>query len=1016
MKLPDLAVRNHPFTLTLFFLLAVFGTYAYLNMPRTENPSVYVPGGSVLVVYPGATPADMEQLVALPLEESVNQLDDIERIQTELRDGIAIISVEFSYGTDAKEKYNEFVRQVNNTRPQLPEGISRLEMIEWTSSDVAIMQLALFTDEAEYRDMVYYADELKKMIERVPGVKFAEVVAAPGEEIHIKVDPRKMALLHISFDHIENAISSGNLNIPGGDLTIQGKNYTIQTSGSYRDLEEIRNVVVQNRQGNIIHLRDIADVERGYEEQEHIARYNGHKAVFLTIMQKDNENLFRLNKVLKPILNNFHSRLPDNISMEPVFDQSVWVRHRIGGFTSNLLQGILLVGLVIFLAIGVRSALVVVLAIPLSLLIGLGFVDLSGYGLQQISIAGLVVSLGLLVDNSIVVIENINRFIARGLPPREASVRATQQIAWPVITATLTTILAFIPIITMPDKAGDFIRSLPLTILFTLTVSLLIALTLNPLITAFLFRGPRKGEKQRRNIFRALLDRLVDGPYGKLLRWSMNHKTAVLSIAGIVFAGSLGLFPVIGLSFFPPAETPEFMIRVNLPEASSIEKTDAAVKRVEALLDTARWVDRYASNIGHGNPRIYYNIFPRNYAPNFGEIYVHLRGYERQRYTETVNALRNVFDTATFADVFIKEYEQGVPVEAPVMIYVYGNEMNRLKTIAADIERMVREAPGAINVENRVKRNRTDLRFRINHDKAMTLGVPIVNIDKTIRTVMNGIIISDFRSESGKHYPIRLQTVETGSMTLSGLDNIYVTSLAGATVPLKQLVDVEFRNVPGIITRLNMQRSILISADLARDASLDDVMNPVLEHLAQYRFPVGYGYQIAGELENRNESFGGMAEAAVIALIAIFAVLVLQFRSFRQPLVIFVAVPLAIIGSLWALFLTGYSFSFTAFIGLISLIGIVVNNSIILVDYANILMREGKNKTEAALEAGRVRFTPIILTALTTIGGLLPLTLRGGLIWAPLGWTMIGGLLASTLLTLVVVPILYSMITLKNRS
>ena len=1010
MNVPRLAIKNSAFTLTVFFLLTVFGVYAYLHMPRTENPSIYVPGGSIVVVYPGAGPRDMEQLIALPVEESVNELDDIRRIETEIRNGIAIISVEFSYDTDAKQKYDELVRQVNSARSKLPEGITRLDIIEWTSSDVAVMQLAFFSDSASYRLLENEADELKKMIERLPGVKKAEIAAEQPQEIRITPDPLKMTHMHVSFDQVADAIRSNNANIPAGGLVIDGKRFNVQTSGSYRDLEEIRNTVVQSWQGRIIYLKDIADVRLTYHDPEYLARYMGHPAVWLNVMQKDKYNIFDLEEELRPLVAEFRAGLPEHVDLAVVFDQSVWVKHRIGGFINNLLQGIVLVSIVILLAMGLRSSLIVALAIPLSLLIGLGFLDLSGYGLQQVSIGALVVALGMLVDNSIVIIENIHRLILKGYDAERASEEGASSIAWPVVTATLTTLLAFIPIAMMPEDAGDFIRSLPLTILYTLTASLLIALTLTPLITSVYFRNTEK-IRRKKNPFQTFLNRLIEGPYHRTLHYVMQHKGWVLGLAAFIFVGSLALLPVIGLSFFPPAEMPDFMVRVKMPGNTSIYETDRVVRYVESVLDTLPAVEKYAANTGHGNPRIYYNLFPKNYARDFGEIYVHLNSYDHAVYEQTVETLRRQFAGYPFAHIFIKEYEQGIPVQAPVMIYVYGKDFDRLRTLAGRVERVVRETPGAINVENHVKSNRTDIRFHINKDKAMMLGVPVAEVDKTLRTAINGATVSHFRDRQGKEYPIVVRMPYDSLLQLSDLDLLTVKSLTGHFIPLRTLAQPELRNDPGLITRYNMQRSILITADLAKGSSLDDVMKPVLARLDTLSFPFGYGYRIAGELENRNRSFGGIGEAGIIALIAIFAVLVLQFRSFKQPLIIFAAIPLAITGSLWALFLTGYSFSFMAFVGLVSLVGIVVNNSIILVDHSNTLRRRGKSIPEAVMESGKVRFTPIILTAFTTIGGLLPLTLKGGLIWAPMGWTIIGGLLVSTLLTLVVVPVLYLVFT-----
>ncbi len=1010
MNIPRLAIRNAPFTLTVFFLLTVFGVYAYLEMPRTENPSVYVPGGSIVVVYPGAGPRDMEQLVVLPLEESIHELDDIRRIESEIRNGIAIISVEFSYDTDAKEKYDELVRQVNSTRSRLAEGIVRMDIIEWTSSDVAIMQLAFYSDSLSYRLLQDEAEELKKMIERIPGVKKVELAADQKEEIRITPDPVKMAMMHISFNQLADVLKSNNANIPGGEMVIDGRRFNIQTSGSYHDLEEIRNTVVQSWKGRTIHLRDIAEVHLTCEDPEYLARYKGHRAVWLTVMQKDRYNIFDVEEKLVPLINDFRKALPEGIALAVVFDQSVWVEHRIGGFLSNLLQGIVLVSVVILLAMGLRSSLIVALAIPLSLVIGLGFLDLSGYGLQQVSIGALVVALGMLVDNSIVVTENINRLIREGKDAVTASEEGTVSIAWPVVTATLTTLLAFIPIAMMPEKAGDFIRSLPLTILYTLTASLLIALTLTPLVTSVMFR--RTGRvRNGKNPFLNLLNSIIEGPYQRTLYYVLAHKGRVLILALVVFLASLALFPLIGVSFFPPAEMPDFMIRVRMPHNASLQETDRVVRYVESVLDTMPFVDRYAANIGHGNPRIYYNLFPKDYARDFGEIYVHLGSYDHKVYERTVEQLRQTFSGYPFARIHIKEYEQGVPVKSPVMIYVYGKNFDRLRKLAGEVERIVRHTPGAVNVENLVKQDRTDIHFRINKEKALALGVPVVEIDRTIRTAVNGRTVTYFRDAEGKEYPVVLRMPQGDTLRLSDMDLLFVHSLSGRAVPLPVVAEPEFRTDPGIITRYNLQRSILITADLAKGYTLDDVMKPVEKQMEKMDFPFGYGYRIAGELENRRESFGGMGEAAVIALIAIFAVLVLQFGSFKQPLIIFVAIPLAVTGSLWALFLTGYTFSFMAFVGLVSLVGIVVNNSIILVDQSNRLRKEGISVTQAVVRAGKIRFTPIILTALTTIGGLLPLTLKGGLIWAPMGWTIIGGLLVSTLLTLIIVPLLYLLLS-----
>ncbi|NQV02856.1 MAG: efflux RND transporter permease subunit, partial [Bacteroidia bacterium] len=453
------------------------------------------------------------------------------------------------------------------------------------------------------------------------------------------------------------------------------------------------------------------------------------------------------------------------------------------------------------------------------------------------------------------------------------------------------------------------------------------------------------------------------------------------------------------------------LIQINLPEGTNLDKTIQVTTDVEAILDTLSRVSYYASNIGHGNPRIYYNVFEKNYAKNFAEIFIQLEEYNKREFDNMVLQLRQQFSEYPGARINVKEFEQGHAIEAPIMVNVTGENLDILKEISEDVERIVSEQPGIINLDNQMSMKRIDLSVNINKDKASIYGVPVVEIDKTIRTAVNGLAVSRFRDPQGKEYKIILRMPVGEEITPEDFSHIYVRSLSGRLVPLKQLATIGFVQAPSTIKRFDLNRSALITADLEKGANLDQVMEPVMEQLSTYPFPKGYDYIITGELESREDSFGGMQVAIIIAMIAVFAVLVLQFRSFRQPLIIFAAIPFAVIGMIWGLLISGYTFSFSAFIGLISLVGIVVNNAIILVDYTNKLIAKGMTLKVAIIKSGETRFTPIVLTSLTTIGGLLPLTLRGGTMWAPLGWTIIGGLLVSTFLSLIIVPVLYQVFT-----
>ncbi len=1013
MNLPKYAIHNYQFAVVLFILISIAGIFSFFSMPRTENPAIYIPGGSVVVVYPGANPNDLENLVAVPIEESINEMDDIRQMNTSIKDGFVTVGVEFDFDTDAKAKYDEMVTRVNSVKNQLPKDIYSMETFQYTSSDVNILQLAVVADSTEYNVLEDIAGNIKEDLEKISGMRGVEILACPEREIRVSFDPDKMSLMNITLDQVAGAIKGSNANIPGGSIRVGDRSFNIKTSGAYKNLEEIENTVVHSFNGRLIYLKNIAKVEFAYADTDYIGRYNGRRGIFIVARQKEDFNLFDITDEIYPVVEGYKNDLPDDIEIHYVFDQKEIVESRINGFLKNLLQGILLVGIIILLSLGIRSALIVIFAIPLSIVIGLWFVDLSGFGLQQISIAGLVVALGLLVDNSIVIIENINRFMGQGLSGKEAAVKGAGQIAGPVIAATVTTILAFIPLIMMPDKAGDFIESLPVTIIATLLVSLLIALTITPLAAGRILSPWKENKKTG---FGSYLSRIIEGPYRKSLDYALKHSVLTVTVSVFILVVSIIAFRFVGISFFPKAELPQFLIRAELPEGTDIHKTDAIARQIEAVLDTIPRVKKYASNVGHGNPRIYYNTFPKSNSKNFAEFFVGLEEYDVEEFDRLIGSLRKTFSDFPGTRINIKEFEQGIPIQAPIEIHILGDDSEILQRISRDIEKIVAEAEGSLNIQNQLDRVQTDLFFDINKDKAAMLGVPAYEIDKTIRTSINGMTVSKYRDKEGEEYDIVMRLPYDEKISLGDLDRVNVASLTGCQIPLKQLVTLGFRESPGLVTRYNMKRNATILADIEKDYTLDDVLQPIIEKLSAYRFPAGYSYHIAGELENREESYGGMTRAILLAMIAIFAVLVLQFRSFIKPWIIFAAIPLAFIGSVWAWLITGNTFSFTAFVGLISLVGIVVNNAIILVDYTNKLIDSGMSRLEALKQAGETRFTPIILTSLTTVGGLLPLTLGGGTLWAPMGWGIIGGLLTSTFLTLIVVPVMYNLFCVDERT
>ena len=529
-------------------------------------------------------------------------------------------------------------------------------------------------------------------------------------------------------------------------------------------------------------------------------------------------------------------------------------------------------------------------------------------------------------------------------------------------------------------------------------------------------RSSLRGRATGGGILQPYLARLADGPYRRALGWSLARPWIVLALAGATFAGSLALFPLVGVTLFPSAEKPQFLVTVTTPEGASLSVTDAAVARVERLLAGRDDVRRYTANVGRDNPLVYYNEVPRGERVTHGQVFVEAT---RVAAVERVVAdLRATLDGVPGVDYDVSIFKNGPPVEAPIAIKLIGPDLGVLARLAGDASRRMRAAPGAEGVDNPLAEPKTDLRVAIDRDEAGMRGVQLIDIDRTVRAAMAGLRVGTFRDAAGDDLDLVVRLPRaTARPQISDFDRMTVPSrTTGATLPLRQLADLRLERVPAQIDHFDTERAVTVTADVQEDAgyTVVGVTQDVVARLEALDLPPGYRLFVGGELEEQSESFGSLAVALIGAVLGILAVLVLQFGSLRQPVIIFTAVPLAVIGAIPALLLAGYTFSFTAFVGFTSLVGIVVNTSTLLVDYANQLRAEGRSIAEAVAQSSRTRFAPILLTACTTVGGLLPLTLTGSSLWTPLGLVIIGGLVASTALTLFVVPVLYVLLTAED--
>jgi multidrug efflux pump subunit AcrB len=852
-------------------------------------------------------------------------------------------------------------------------------------------------------------------------VRTAETWAYPATEVRVAIDLERLAHAGVTLGQITQAIQGQNANIPGGAVDVGLRRFNLRTSGSYTSLDGVANTVVGGAPGRIVRVRDIADVSWSTAEHAYTGRLNGHRAVFVTANQKDGTNIFKVRDGIYDKLGEFERALPPGVSLDRGFDQSRNVKHRLDRLGTDFAIAVGLV-LLTLLPLGLRAAGVVMISVPLSLAIGLALLYLTGFGLNQLSIAGFVLALGLLVDDSIVVVENIARYVRNGYSRVDAAIRATDQIYLAVLGCTATLLLAFLPLLFLPEGAGQFIRSLPAAILYTVIASLFVALTVIPFLASRMLRSgtaPRPSNRLMAWVahFDAVADRLLErimraihAVYGPALRWALGHPLKTLAVAAALFGVGLATVPLIGFSLFPAADVPQFIVKVDAPNGASIAETERALTVVEAELARHPEVKRWFTHVGHGTPFVYYNVFPVGRSAHVGEVYVELQSFDTKHTPKLLDDLRVRFAEYAAAEISVKQFQQGPPIDNPVAIRIVGPEIDGLRRLAASVEQVLRDTPGTRDVKNPVRLLRTDLDLGIDTEKAGLFGVSSFEANRTVRMAVAGYTAGQLRARNGDEYDITLRLPMQGQQTLDAIDRINVASITGRQVPLREFARPRFESVPNSITRYNRERQVTVSSEVRAGYNTAKVTGEVERRLRSLELPPGYRFVIAGEREAQTESFGGLLPAVLVAVFGILAVLVLEFGSFRSTLIVATVIPLGVTGALFALLLAGYTLSFTSIIGMIALVGIEIKNSILLVDFTNQLRAQGRPLDEAIESAGETRFLPILLTSATAIGGLLPLAVQGSGLYSPLAVTIIGGLISSTLLARLVTPVMYKLL------
>lgn len=1005
MNLTALAVNRWQLTLIFAGLLAALGIAAFLSIPRSVDPHFPIPFVTVVASQPGADAADMEETIAKPIEETVQGLDDIEQIQSSSSDGLSIITIEFAWSSDPEDKFNDAVREVSAVRDRLPEG-TQLEFRRSRTTRAAMLQYALISEEASWRRMEKYADDLAERLTRVNGIRETDIYGLPAAEVRVAIDPARLAEYRLPAGEVSAALARSGADLPAGVVHVGDARLNVDAGGAFRTLAEIEATPLRAPGDASLSVGDVAEVDWAADEQLHVVRVDGQRSVLLAAQQKDGLNALAIRKDVEREMRAFRASLPPDIELANVFDQTIEIRERLSVLARDFAIALGLV-LITLLPLGPRASAIVMVSIPLSLASGVLAMQLTGFSLNQLSIAGFILSLGLLVDDSIVVTENISRHLRLGASRLEAALSGTSEIKAAVLGSTGVLIFAFLPIASLPGGAGMFTRSLPLAVIFTVAASLVVSLTIIPFLASRLLR---RDDDPDGNIFMRTVQRGIDRAYTPLLHRALARPRRWFVATMALCLSALFLVPVLGFTLFPEADVPFFLIEVRTPEGTGVEGTDRVVRRVAARAAEQPGVRTVIEHAGGGGPQVFYNVFSDYEQTREGAVVVVLEDWDPAESPAILEQLRAEFSDVAEAEILVRRFQNGAPVEAPLAIRVAGPELAEINRISEDVAAVLAAHPGTRDVNNPLAESRIDLNIGLDRQKAALLGVSPDQLRRTLRLSLLGETAGTFRDEEGDSYPVTVRLPMDERREWEALQNVYVPNDRGAPVPVGQIATPYPESVVPRIDRYQLERVNVVTSFVQQGFLASEVLGEIGDELDAIELPPGYVLALAGEAEATAESFSGLGLIALLAVAGVFGVLVAEFGGFRETIVVAGVVPLGFFGGLIALFVTGYPISYTAVIGFVALIGIEIKNSILLVDFTSKLRGRGLPLRQAVEQAAEIRFLPVLLTSVTAVLALLPLALEGTSLYAPLAIVIIGGLISSTVLSRIVTPVMYLLI------
>ncbi|KPK83985.1 MAG: multidrug transporter AcrB [Bacteroides sp. SM23_62_1] len=1014
MSIYKSAVNRPVTTIMLFTAIIVMGIYSMVQLPIDFYPEIEPPFISVMTTYPGANASDIETNITRTLEDAFNAIDNLKEITSTSYDNLSVIFIEFEWGANLDEATNDLRSAIDMVFDALPDDCDRPSVFKFNTAMMPILFYAI-TAEESYPGLERLIDEkIINPLNRIEGIGSIAMAGAPRRTVYVDIDPQRLDAYNLTIEQIGSVIAAENLNMPSGKVKMGELEYQLRIQGEFSESYQIQNIVIGNYSGKTVYLKDIGTVRDTIKDLSIEERINGQQGLRMFVMKQSGANTVKIVRQVTNQLEDLVNTLPPDIKIEPIFDTSSFIKDAIRNLSKAIMWALIFVVLVVLFFLGRwRATFIVALAIPVSLITSFIYLNFTGNSINIISLASLSIAIGMVVDDAIVVLENISRHIDRGSSPREASIYATNEVWLAVIVTTLVIVAVFLPLTMVSGLTGVMFKQLGWIVTITVVTSTVTAISLTPMLTSKLLKLKVTGEKKKNSLYDSTFGvflNWLDGFYVKTLSWALRHKGFVITASMILFFSSFFLLKFVGTDFMPESDESQLNAAIELQPGIRVEETIRTTRKLEQLINE-RYpeVDLISTSTGADDEGGFISMFSQS-GSNIINLSMRLIPVSDRERTvwEISDDLREQLDQIPEIIDYNVNMSTMFMGGNTVDVEIYGYDFDKTSRLAQEILNTVKNIDGAVDVQVSREKEKPELQIVLDKEKLSEHGLNTAMVSLYIRNRVEGLIASRFREE-GDEYNIVVRLKEEYRNSITDLEEITIMTPMGKKIKIGELGDVKEYWSPPNIQRKRKERIVTVSATPS-GISLGELATKIRSEIGSVDIPPDLMVVVGGAYEDQMESFLDLAMLMVLSLVLVYLVMASQFESFRIPLVIMFAVPFSFTGVIIALFITNTTLSVIAGLGAVLLIGIVVKNGIVLVDYINLMRDRDYEMFEAITLSGRSRLRPVLMTAFTTILGMLPLALsrgEGSEVWSPMGITVIGGLVFSTFLTLVIVPVIY---------